>query len=213
MLRGAAASEGPGSGMPNPAYSSLQAIRAERQAQVQGLAARRAAVQADVTNITAQQIANPEMAAEQARINRDYDVLKQQYDKLLQDREQLRLRGSVETARSGLRFEVIDPPVVPRVPVAPNRPLLLAGILILGLGAGGGVAYGVGKLRSTFATATGLEAALAIPVIGTVSHVPTETGRALALKRRRVFAAASAALAGLFVLLVAIEFIQRGMVA
>ncbi len=40
--------------------------------------ARRAAIQADVNTITSQQISNPEVAAEQQRINRDYDVLKEQ---------------------------------------------------------------------------------------------------------------------------------------
>ena len=49
-LRAAAAAEGGGGavGMPNPAYSSLQSILAERQANVQALSARRAAVQGEI---------------------------------------------------------------------------------------------------------------------------------------------------------------------
>src|SRR5205085_320505 len=119
-----------------PAYSSLQSIRAERMANVQGLNARRAAIQSEIARITGQQIQNPELAAEAQRISRDYDVLRQQYDKLLQDREELRLRGQVQTERSVVKFQVVDPPVVPRAPAAPNRALLLLGVLIVGVASG-----------------------------------------------------------------------------
>lgn len=145
-LRSAAAAEGGGPvGTPNPAYASLESIRAERQANVQALNSRRASVQSEIATMTSQQISNPQVAAEQARINRDYDVLKQQYDKLLADREELRLRGQVQTERSSIKFQVIDPPTTPRSPVAPNRPLLLLGVLIVGLGAGVATAFAVGQ--------------------------------------------------------------------
>jgi len=215
-LRAAAAAEGNGGGgggTPNPAYSSLQSIKAERQANVQALSSRRAGVQAELSRITTQQIGNPEVAAEQARINRDYDVLKQQYDKLLQDREELRLRGQVETEHNSVRFQVIDPPTTPRGPVAPNRPLLLFGVLIVGLGAGAGAAFAMSQLRSTFATVSKLERAVGLPVLGAISQTLTDSARELRSKQLKYFYAASGALGGLFVLLLVIEFIQVGMVA
>ncbi|MDE2411970.1 MAG: chain-length determining protein [Sphingomonadales bacterium] len=212
-LRGAASAEGGPNGTPNPAYSSLESIRADRQATVMGLTARRAAVQGDISRVTSQQITNPQVAAEQQRINRDYDVLKQQYDKLLQDREELRLRGQVETEHSAIKFQVIDPPTTPRSPVAPNRPLLLFAVLVVGLGAGVAVAFAVGQLRSTFATTSKLERALGLPVLGAISKSLTESGRALQRKRLKLFYASSGALGGLFILLLAIEFFQRARVA
>lgn len=214
-LRAAAAAEGGGGavGMPNPAYSSLQSILAERQANVQALSARRAAVQGEIARITGEQFSNPEIAAEQQRINRDYDVLKQQYDKLLQDREELRLRGQVETEHSAIKFQVIDPPTTPRSPIAPNRPLLLFAVLVMGLGAGVAVAFAVGQLRSTFATTSKLERSLGLPVLGAISKTLTEGGRALQRKRLKLFYASTGALGGLFILLLAIEFFQRARVA
>ncbi|MFN5245669.1 MAG: XrtA system polysaccharide chain length determinant [Novosphingobium sp.] len=212
-LKGAAASEsGPG-GMPNPAYSSLQSIKAERQANVQSLMARRAAVQSDISRITGSQINNPELAAEQQRINRDYDVLKQQYDKLLQDREELRLRGQVETEHNAVKFEVIDPPTTPRAPVAPNRPLLLMAVLVLGVGAGVAAAFAIGQLRSTFATTAKLERVTGLPVLGAISQTLTDSARALRKRRMKQFYMASAALGGIFVLLLVAEMIQVSMVA
>jgi polysaccharide chain length determinant protein (PEP-CTERM system associated) len=214
-LRAAAQAEGGGGagGVPNPAYTSLQSIRAEREANVQALQSRRAGVQADVSTITTSQISNPEVAAEQARINRDYDVLKQGYDKLLSDREALRLRGQVETERSSVKFQVIDPPTTPRSPIAPNRPLLLFGVLFAGIGAGVGAAFGMSQLRSTFTTTAKLERALGLPVLGAITQTITDAGRQLRAKRLKYFYAGSAALGGIFVLLLTAEFIQRGMVA
>lgn len=206
------ASEGDRAGSNNPAYASLQAIRAERQANVQALQARSAALNSEIMSVTASQAMEPGVAAEAQRISRDYDVLRGQYDKLLQDREELRLRGQVENERSAVKFEVIDPPTSPRVPAAPNRPLLLLGVLIVGLGAGGGAGFILTQLRGTFATSAQLERAFELPVIGTVSHMSTDTTRALAAKRMKLFILAAAALAGLFLVLMAAEFVQRGLI-
>ena len=143
-LRTQAQGEGTGAGSTaNPAYSSLASIKAERQANVQSLTVRRASLQAEVAGLMSNQLGNPQIAAEAQRISRDYDVLKQQYDKLLQDREQLRLRGQVETERNSVKFQVVDPPTTPRGPVAPNRPLaaLRRAVRRAGRGRGGGIRH------------------------------------------------------------------------
>jgi polysaccharide chain length determinant protein (PEP-CTERM system associated) len=214
-LRAQVQAEGasPSGGIPNPAHASLLSIRAERQANVEALTARRAAIQAEAAGLTSRQIANPELAAEAARINRDYGVLKNQYDKLLADREELRLRGQVETERSVVKFQVIDPPVVPRAPVAPNRMLLLLGVLIVGIGGGGGAAFAMGQLRSTFATTSKLERTIGLPVLGAISETVTDVAKALRRQKQRRFYAASAALGGVFMVLIAAEMIQLRMVA
>ena len=125
----------------------------------------------------------------------------------------MRLRGQVENEHNAVKFEVIDPPSTPRVPSAPNRPLLLLGVLLLGIGGGAGAGWALGQLRSCFATAGKLENAFQLPVIGTVSHVTTETSRRIDKQRFKLFALAGGALCGLALVLLAIEFIQRGMVA
>jgi polysaccharide chain length determinant protein (PEP-CTERM system associated) len=196
-------------GMPNPAYSSLVSIKAEREANVQALLARKAALQSEISGAMADQASEPAVSAEANRISRDYEVLKKKYDELLQNREEMRLRGQVESERSSFKFEVVDPPTTPRQPASPNRPLLLFGVLLAGLAVGVGTAVGLNQLRSTFSTA----AALDLPVLGTISESLTESGKALRAKRMKMFYAGSGALAGMFVLLLGIEFLQRGMIA
>ena len=212
-LREQAEAAGPSGGTINPAYSTLQSMMVERQSNVQALQSRAAALRSEIASITASQAREPGAAAEAQRISRDYEVLREQYDELLQDREELRLRGQVESERSAVQFEVVDPPTTPRSPAAPNRPLLLLAVLVVGLGAGAGSAFALSKLGSTFATASQLERSLGLPVIGTVSHTFTQAGRELRARRLKYFAAGAGGLGALFVVLLGVEFVQRGMVA
>lgn len=202
-----------GAGAPNPAYSSLDSIRSERQANLQALQARRAATETEVNQITSQQLTNPELVQEAQNISRDYDVLKSQYDKMLTDRENLRLRGQVVSAHGTAKVDVLDPPVLPRAPIAPNRPLLLLMVLVGGVVAGVGVAFAAGELQSSFASTSKLERSVGLPVLGAISQSLTAEDKVDKSRKVRNFYAASVALGGLFALLLAMEFIQRGTTA
>ena len=215
QLARAAATEGShgGGGSTNPAYASLQSIKADRQASIVALQSRKAGLQADIAQLTTLQYGEPAVAAEASRINRDYDVLKEQYAKLLRDREALKLRGQVQNEHNAVKFEVIDPPTTPREPAAPNRPLMLAGVLLAGLGAGFGVAFGLGKLRGTFATTAELERALGLPVLGAVTLALTTAAVAERRRQRKLFAGGMAGLVVMLLALLAVEFMKRRLIA
>jgi polysaccharide chain length determinant protein (PEP-CTERM system associated) len=213
QLTKAAANEPGHAGTPNPAYTSLMSIKADREASIVALQSRKASLQQEIAEFTTQQYSEPAVAAEASRINRDYDVLKEQYDKLLKDREELRLRGQVESERDAVKFEVIDPPTTPRSPSAPDRPLLLVLVLIVGLGAGCGGAFAVAQLRSTYSTTGQLERTTGLPVLGSVSLTMSRTARALYWKHLKWFAGAGGGLLFVLFLLMAVEFMKRGMVA
>lgn len=195
-------------GSPNPAYSSLLALRADRQASVDSLQARRAALQSQIASLMASQAASPEAAAEANRISRDYEVLRRNYEDRLQDREEIRTRGNVVDETSQYKFDLIDPPVVPQRPSAPNRPLLLLGVLVVGLATGAGTAYLLSQLRGGFATTQKLERAFGLPVIGAISLNLSDAAKDLRRLRLKQFAGACAGLAGVFVILLAIEFVS-----
>lgn len=213
LSRQAAAAGDDAGGAPNPAYASLVAIRSERQASVESLQARRAALQSNAAGLIASQASEPAVAAEANRISRDYDVLRKNYEKLLEDREALRTRGQVEDKASQFRFDIIQQPGVPQKPAAPNRPLLLLGVLIAGIGAGVAVAYGLSQLKSSFATPQKLEHALDLPVIGAISLTMSDAARAVEARRLKQFGGACAGLAAIFVILLAIEFVSVGAMA
>jgi polysaccharide chain length determinant protein (PEP-CTERM system associated) len=213
LARQAAAAGDDAGGAPNPAYASLVAIKSERQASVEALQARRAALQSNAAALMASQASEPTVAAEANRISRDYDVLRQNYEKLLQDREALKTRGKVEDKASQFRFDIIQQPSVPQQPAAPNRPLLLLGVLVAGIGAGFAAAYAIGQLKSSFATPQKLERVFDLPVIGSISLTVSEAARALEAKRLKQFAGACGGLGAIFVILLAIEFVSVSGVA
>jgi uncharacterized protein involved in exopolysaccharide biosynthesis len=195
----------------NPAYLSLQAMRTDKFATVAALQQRKSAIQGDLARLQSAMTDNPAATAEQATIERNYQVLKDQYDKLNADREQVRIKSSVQNETDAVKFSVIDPPTQPRAPVAPNRVMLLAGVLIAGLGAGTAAAFAFAKLKTTYSTASRLEKASGMPVIGSIGEVVTSAQIALRRKRLTLFAGGVAALGVAFVALLGVEFLQRGL--
>ncbi|WP_372733008.1 XrtA system polysaccharide chain length determinant [Novosphingobium sp.] len=212
-LQRSASAEGPGGGAPNPAYSSLISIKADREASLVALQSRKASLMAEIARLSAQQYGEPAVAAEASRIGRDYDVLKEQYDKLLRDREALRLRGQVETERDAVKFEVIDPPTMPASPAAPDRPMLLMLVLVAGIGAGCAGAFALGQLKSAYSTTGQLERATGLTVIGSISEAITRNTRLQRARRLKWFAGGFAGLFVVLFVLLGIEMLKRGMVA
>ena len=215
-LRPLAAKEGPAAGsagIANPSYVSIRSMVAEKEGQAQAAAARKAQLQADLAQLSTKQASEPGVAAEQAKLNRDYDVLKRQYDKLLEDREQVRLRSDVQNKTDSIKFKIIDPPSAPLVPIAPNRPLLLSLILLVALGGGVAIAFVRGQLQTTFPTQGRLEAATGLPVLGSISEVLTAEARARSRQRLVWLGGGAGALMASYALLMLVEFWQRSTVA
>lgn len=216
-LRAQAAREGSGGGdgatTQNPAYATLAAMRAERQATVSALSARKAQLTSEINQFMAKQIQEPGISAEYDRLNGEYTVLKDQYDKMLAQREQVRLRGQVETETDAIRIDLIDPPTKPTSPAAPNRPLFLTLVLFAGIGGGIGAAFALSQVRTSYPTAARLERASGLPVIGSITEIITPARHAERRQKLVWLASGGGALVALFLLLMAAEFVQRGLVA
>ncbi|MGE0179275.1 MAG: XrtA system polysaccharide chain length determinant [Sphingomonas sp.] len=202
-----------GAGATNPSYISLRAMLSEREAQLAAATSRRNQLQSDLAQLASRQSSEPGTAAEQERLGRDYNVLKQQYDQLLANREQVRLRGDMQNRTSPINVQVVEPPSVPSVPSAPNRPIFLTVILIFALGAGVAAAFVAGQLQTTFPTQNRLASVTGLPVLGTLSEVVTAPERIRRRQRLIWLGGATAALAGSWAILMLVEFWQRSTVA
>ena len=198
---------------PNPIYLSLKSMQADKQAAVAALAARKAQLQGDINAIMAKLNGDPAVASEQSQIERDYQVLKDQYDKTLGSREEVRVRAQSQAQTDAVKFRTIDPPAAPRKPAAPNRPILLTGVLILAIGGGIAAAFAMAQLKVTFATAGRLEKATGLPVIGSISERVSHAEVALRRRKFKLFAGAAAALPVAFVGLLGVEMLMRGLAA
>ncbi len=138
----------------------------------------------------------PEVEAELARLSRDYGINQTQYQQLLQRLESARLTGQADRSQD-LKVKVIDPPVLPVVPAAPKRGLLLIGVLMAGLGAAGGLAWLLAQLHPVISNLRELRKFVRLPIIGSVSQL--DAGRKANIRSWAAVGGYAAALTGLFV--------------
>ncbi len=103
-------------------------------------------------------------------LNRDYSILKKNYEELVRRREATAIANSADTKTEKIQFRIVDPPQVPVVPAAPNRALLVSLVLLFGIGAGLAVPLLVMQLDTSFATLSQLRN-LGIPILGNVSRL------------------------------------------
>src|SRR3546814_16076954 len=113
-------------------------MQAERAATVQGLSARKAQLQADLNAMASRQTDEPGLAAEQERLDRDYQVLKTQYDKMLAEREEIRRPGDLKSETGSGQLRLVNPPSLPTAPASHTQPPPAVGGSVPGPGAGMG---------------------------------------------------------------------------
>lgn len=152
----------------NPVYQAVQIALNEVEVEIATLEADVADREQRLADLQALIDEVPAVEAELARLNRDYDVVYDQYQALIQSREtqQLSERAS---ATDQIEFRVLNPPRAEIEPVAPPRLLMLAAVLVASLAAGGGLAYILAQLRPVFSNARALREVSGYPVIGMVS--------------------------------------------
>lgn len=170
------------SGLSNsPVYQGMRGMLAETEARVAELRVRVDEYQRRVDGLEAKVNSIPEVETELKQLDRDYNVLAAQHQQLLQRRESARLSEDVEENASGVTFRVIDPPFVPSKPSDPNKPLLNAGALLLGLGGGVGVGLLLSIISPVISDPRALVNNTGLPLLGTVTLVqsPEERRREL----------------------------------
>ena len=146
----------------------------------------------------------PEVEAELARLNRDYEVTRTQYQQLVQRLETAKL--SEDAARTGVvSFQVIEPPATLPDPVAPNRAVLMAGVLALALGAALGAAYLLNQIRPVFYDVRTLGEVLGLPVLGPLSQVWIDRGKLRERSQLAVFSVGGALLFIVFALMLVLR--------
>ncbi len=141
----------------------------------------------------------PQVEAELAALNRDYDINRKKYDELVSRREALRLSEQAEQSKQDVRYRIVDPPQVPLKPTGPKRLLLMTVVLGMGLGAGVGLAFLISQFWPTFDNRRSLMRVADIPVFGSVSAVLSQA----ALRRERKMTVIYAGLGGMLVLIYA----------
>ena len=94
-----------------------------------------------------------------------------------------------------MKFQIIDPPTVGFQPVAPQRMLLLIGVLLAALVGGVALAYGLNQVRPVYQNARVLALKTGLPVLGAVSRTWVESQRMAARKATVAFSVGVSVLA------------------
>lgn len=142
----------------------------------------------------------PQLEAEFSQLNRDYDVIKKNYEEMVARRESASLSTDLDNTSGVADFRIIDPPRASSKPVAPNRLMLLAAGLVVAVLAGLVTAFGASQVRPVFHDLSELRQRLEMPILGVVSRQETPQDRRRARLDLLRFGAASGGLAGVYAL-------------
>ena len=111
----------------------------------------------------------PEVESQLAQLNRDYEINKDNYEKLISRREAAKLSGDLSSTTEMMTFKIIDPPTMPIAPAGPNRPLLYTLVFGAALMGGAFTALLISQARPTFASPSEMRELTGLNVLGTVS--------------------------------------------
>jgi polysaccharide chain length determinant protein (PEP-CTERM system associated) len=150
----------------------------------------------------------PEREQELLSLERDYDNLKALYDSLLDRKLEADIAVSMEKKQKGEQFRVIDPAIVPTLPVKPNLKKVILLTIAIGIGLGGGLAYLMEFVDEAYRTPEEVEEDLNVRVLANIPirYTHEEEKR---IRRKRVFAFATVGV-GFILSAVGIVFAAKG---
>lgn len=163
----------------NPVFQRIRIAAAEAEANVASLRSQLAEQQGRLDQIRATAGRVPQVEAELAQLNRDYEVIRQKYEQLVTRRESASLGQKLDQSAQVADFRLVEPPRVSPKPVPPSRVHLAALTILLSIVGGAGAAYSVAAARPTVDSLKVLLAVSGRPVLGGASMFVSQRSRAL----------------------------------
>jgi polysaccharide chain length determinant protein (PEP-CTERM system associated) len=181
------------------AVQEMSRMLATAEVQVAAMQARVDEYASRMAQVRQQLKTAPQIEAEAAQLNRDYAIIKKNYEDLVSRRQSAVMSGELDVATGVAEFKLIDPPRVAPRPVSPNRLLLLPGVLFAALAVGVAFAFAAVQVRPTFGHPDELRRKTGLPLLGVVSALITEADRRRERASMFRFVTASGGLVGIFV--------------
>jgi polysaccharide chain length determinant protein (PEP-CTERM system associated) len=188
----------PGAGersVPNPVYEQLKVKLVDAETSLASLQRQRAAAAELTDRLEKVQREQPGLLAEYQNMDRDYGVLRKNYEELLGRLQSANLAQAADTQADKVKLQIVDPPATPNLPAAPNRLILVSGVLLAGLAGGILLPVLLGQLDRSFSTIDDLRS-LGLPVLGGISVL----GRRPSLQRLMIAVRFSVAVMALMVI-------------
>jgi polysaccharide chain length determinant protein (PEP-CTERM system associated) len=160
--------------VPNPIYDSLKVRLVDAESQVTSLQRQLDEATSVKDRLEKFQREQPGLLAEFQNMDRDYGVLRSNYEALLARLQSADIAQAADTQADKVKLQIVDPPEIPRIAVAPNRVLLLSGVLFAGMAAGAVIVLLLSQMDRCFNTVDDLRD-LGLPVLGGISIVRTRS--------------------------------------
>jgi polysaccharide chain length determinant protein (PEP-CTERM system associated) len=164
-------------GVSNPVYEQLRVKLADEEGNVTLQEHRVTEATARIAHEKQQLETAAEVEAKYADLDRDYGIVRKNYEELLQRRESARLSQAVDNRRTNISFRLVEPPRRSERPIAPNRLLLNSAVLIGSIGAGLGLALMLTINAGAFITGSELGEEFGLPVMGVITRLQREGDR------------------------------------
>jgi len=155
---------------PNPVYEQLKVRLVEAETGLSSMQRQLADATRERNRLEEIARGAPGLQAEFMNLNRDYDVLRKNYEELLSRRESMRIAAAAEADADKIKIQIVDPPQVPQNAVEPKRALLTSGVLVAAVALGLGLALLLAQFDQSFHTLDELRD-LGLPVAGSISMV------------------------------------------
>ncbi len=153
----------------SPIYQKLRLSLAQADADVAALQSQLSTQSVQLAEVRALAGRVPQVEAEHAQLNRDYDVVRKSYDAMVARRESAALGVKLDATSQLAEFRVVEPPRVSPAPVFPARLHWAALALLASVALGIAAAVVAELLSPTFEETIALRQLSGRPVLGTVS--------------------------------------------
>jgi polysaccharide chain length determinant protein (PEP-CTERM system associated) len=155
----------------SPVYQEMRLRLASAETEVAAQETRVASLRDKIEQFQAAVDEVLQIEAEQKQLNRDYGIIRENHQTLLQRLEQARLTREVDTSVDTVKFRTLDPPQVPKKPSGPDRIGLSSQVFGGSLVAGLGIAFLLAQLRPVFFDRRQLSEVTGVPVLGSINLV------------------------------------------
>jgi polysaccharide chain length determinant protein (PEP-CTERM system associated) len=191
----------------NPVYQQMRVSLTEFEATIASLRTRVAEYESRYQGGVKALKVSPQIEAEFAQLNRDYDVIKKNYQDLVQRRESASISEGMSSVSGVADFRLIDPPRASQQPVAPNRLIFLLLALLAALATGLAGSFAASQLRPAYFDTRTLREATGLPILGTVSLIKTPAAKQRQSKDLARFLGGLGALVALYGMALLVAFI------
>lgn len=180
----------------SPVFQRIRVSLAEAEAKVASLQGQLSAQQSQLEQARAMAGRMPEVEAELSQLNRDYTIVRKNYEELVARRESASLGEKIDLTTKVADFRVVEPPRVSPTPARPSRMLVAILGVLASIAAGFGVAFGLTQVFPTVQDARSLREIGGRPILGSASLVINPLTSDAVQRANRLFFA----LVGLFLL-------------